>query len=102
VERFAPRRPGGVQWTIRRWVAGISAAVRTAVSARRVRPAAVALATLSVLVLFALTHAASAGATVRVLAGTRMTWTLVLLGLAAAGPVLHSGLLRAGQATVGA
>ena len=52
--------------------------------------------------LLALTHAASADATVRALAGTRIDWAFVLLALALAGPVLHSGLLRAGQETVGA
>jgi uncharacterized membrane protein YbhN (UPF0104 family) len=52
--------------------------------------------------LLALTHAGSADATVRALASTRIDWAFALLALAVAGPVLHSGLLRAGQETVGA
>ena len=52
--------------------------------------------------LVTLTHAGSAGGTVRVLGDTRVGWACALLGLAVAGPLLHSGLLRAGQATVGA
>jgi uncharacterized membrane protein YbhN (UPF0104 family) len=76
--------------------------VRASLTDGRARCVAVALAALAAVALFALTHAGSAGATVQLLAGTQITWTLILLGLAAAGPVLQSGLLRAGQATVGA
>jgi uncharacterized membrane protein YbhN (UPF0104 family) len=50
----------------------------------------------------AATHAATAGATVRALSDARVAWALALLGLAAAGIVLQSGLLRAGQGMVGA
>lgn len=52
--------------------------------------------------LLALTHAGSAEATVQALAGAQAVWALALLGLAFAGLLLQSGLLRAGQATVGA
>ena len=52
--------------------------------------------------LLAMTHAHTAGATLRVIADAHATWAFALLGLAAAGPLLQSGLLRAGQATVGA
>jgi uncharacterized membrane protein YbhN (UPF0104 family) len=76
--------------------------VRAALTDSRAGCVAAALAPLAAVGLLALTHAGGAGATVQALADTRITWTLVLLGLAAAGPVLHSGLLRAGQATVGA
>lgn len=62
----------------------------------------VAVTLVAALTLLALTQAASADATVRALAGTRIDWAFALLGLAVAGPVLHSGLLRAGQETVGA
>jgi len=62
----------------------------------------VVLASLAGLALLALTHVAAASATLRALAGTRIDWAVALLGLAVAGPVLHSGLLRAGQETVGA
>jgi len=60
------------------------------------------LASLAALALLAVTHVGSADTTIRALAGTRIGWALALLGLAVAGPVLHSGLLRAGQETVGA
>jgi uncharacterized membrane protein YbhN (UPF0104 family) len=60
------------------------------------------IASLAAVALLAVTHVGSAGATVHALAGTRIDWALALLGLALAGPVLHSGLLRAGQETVGA
>jgi len=49
-----------------------------------------------------LTHVRTAGETYRTIADARLTWACALLGLAAAGPVIQSGLLRAGQATVGA
>ena len=61
----------------------------------------VMLASVAALALLTLTHAASADATVRALADTRIAWAFALLGLAVAGPVLHSGMLRAGQETVG-
>jgi uncharacterized membrane protein YbhN (UPF0104 family) len=61
-----------------------------------------ALISLVAVGLLALTHAGSAEATVQALAGARAAWALVLLGLAFAGLVIQSGLLRAGQATVGA
>jgi uncharacterized membrane protein YbhN (UPF0104 family) len=60
------------------------------------------LASFAPLVVLALTHAGTAEATGRALADAHVTWGLALLGLAAAGPVLHGGLLCAGQATVGA
>jgi uncharacterized protein (TIRG00374 family) len=66
------------------------------------RPLLVIVAPVAALALLALTHAGSADATVRALAGTRIDWAFALLALAVAGPVLHSGLLRAGQDTVGA
>jgi uncharacterized membrane protein YbhN (UPF0104 family) len=62
----------------------------------------VLLTSVAAVALLALTHAGSADATVRALAGTRIDWAFALLALAVAGPVLHSGLLRAGQETVGA
>jgi uncharacterized membrane protein YbhN (UPF0104 family) len=62
----------------------------------------VGLMSVAAVALLALTHAGSADATVDALAGMRIDWAVVLLGLALAGPVLHSGLLRAGQLTVGA
>lgn len=61
-----------------------------------------ALAPIGAIGVFAATHAPSAGATERTLAGTQVPWLVALLGLAAAGPLLHCGMLRAGQATVGA
>ena len=64
--------------------------------------ALVALISFAPLVVLALTHAGTAGATARALADAHVAWGLGLLGLAAAGPVLHGGLLCAGQATVGA
>jgi uncharacterized membrane protein YbhN (UPF0104 family) len=66
------------------------------------RPLLAIVAPVAALALLALTHAGSADATVRALAGTRIDWAFALLALAVAGPVLHSGLLRAGQDTVGA
>ena len=62
----------------------------------------VVVSSVAALALLALTHARSADATARALAGARLDWAFALLGLAVAGPVLHSGLLRAGQETVGA
>ena len=76
--------------------------MRASLTDGRARFVAVALVALSAVGLLALAHAGSAGATVQALAGTQITWTLALLGLAAAGPLLNSCLLRAGQATVGA
>jgi len=49
-----------------------------------------------------LTHAQTAGQTYRTIADAHLGWAFALLGLAAAGPVIQSGLFRAGQATVGA
>jgi len=62
----------------------------------------VALAAPLPLAAVAATHAATAGATLHALAGAHVSWALVLLGLAAAGILLQSGLLRAGQGMVGA
>jgi glycosyltransferase 2 family protein len=61
----------------------------------------VILVALGALAALAVTHAGSADATIRALADTRIDWAVALLALAVAGPILHSGLLRAGQATVG-
>jgi uncharacterized membrane protein YbhN (UPF0104 family) len=88
----------------------VSAAAPRALAALRTHPAGrsafgrlvVVLAPVAALALLALTHAGSAEATVHALAGTRIDWAVALLGLAVAGLVLHSGLLRAGQETVGA
>jgi len=54
------------------------------------------------LAVVAATHAATAGATLRALSDARVAWALALLGLAAAGVLLQSGLLRAGQGMVDA
>ena len=66
------------------------------------RPLALAVLVIGVLAAIAGAHAGHAAATVGVLGDARPGWLVVLLGLAAAGPLLHGGLLRAGQATVGA
>jgi uncharacterized membrane protein YbhN (UPF0104 family) len=68
-------------------------------TSRRVIVAATAAAAAGLL---ALAHSHRAGATVRALGHMQIGWAFVLLGLAGAGPILQSGLLRAGQATVGA
>jgi uncharacterized membrane protein YbhN (UPF0104 family) len=88
----------------------VIAARQRALAALRTRPAGgaalgrlvVMLTSVAALGLLALTHAGSAEATAHALAGTRVDWAFALLGLAVAGLVLHSGLLRAGQETVGA
>lgn len=76
--------------------------MRASLTDGRSRWAAVALASLAAVGLLALTHARSAGATVQALAGTQISWTIALLALAVAGPILTSVLLCSGQATVGA
>ncbi len=75
---------------------------RRAVRAPAVRPLALAVLVIGVLAALASTHARPAAATVGVLGDAHPAWLVVLLGLAAVGPLLHGGLLRAGQATVGA
>jgi uncharacterized membrane protein YbhN (UPF0104 family) len=72
--------------------------VRRAVTSGR----AVALVVAVPLAVVTTTHAATAGATFRVLSDARTAWAVALLALAAAGVVLQSGLLRAGQGMVGA
>lgn len=78
------------------------AALHAHLAGRTASRALLIVAPVAALALLALTHAGSADATVRALAGTRIDWAFALLALAVAGPVLHSGLLRAGQDTVGA
>jgi uncharacterized membrane protein YbhN (UPF0104 family) len=73
-----------------------------AVRAPVARPLAVAVLAVGVVAALATSHAPSAAATVGVLGDADPGWLVVLLALAAAGPLLHGGLLRAGQATVGA
>jgi len=88
----------------------VIAATARALAALPTRPAGwtalgrliVMLATVSALAVLAVTHTGTAEATVRALAGTRIDWAFALLGLAVAGLALESGLLRAGQGTVGA
>ena len=75
---------------------------RRAVRAPAARPLALAVLVIGVLAALASTHARPAAATVGVLGDAHPAWLVVLLGLAAVGPLLHGGLLRAGQATVGA
>jgi uncharacterized membrane protein YbhN (UPF0104 family) len=57
---------------------------------------------IAVLGFLALTHAHAVGATVQTIADAHAAWAFALLGLAGAGPLLQSAMLRAGQATVGA
>jgi len=66
------------------------------------RGRAVALVAAVPVAAVAVTHAATAVATLRALSDARVVWALALLALAAAGIVLQSGLLRAGQGMVGA
>jgi uncharacterized membrane protein YbhN (UPF0104 family) len=75
---------------------------RSRLGRRPARGVAVVFASLAAMGVFAATHVNAAGATERALAGTQVAWLVALLGLAAAGPILHCGMLRAGQATVGA
>jgi uncharacterized membrane protein YbhN (UPF0104 family) len=76
--------------------------IRASLTGSRARWAAGGVASLAAVGVLALLHQRTAGATAGVLARAQVTWTLALLGLAAAGPILLSGLFRAGQATVGA
>jgi uncharacterized membrane protein YbhN (UPF0104 family) len=76
--------------------------VARAVRAPAARPLAGAVLVIGVLAALATSHAPSAAATVGVLGDAHPGWLVVLLVFATAGPLLHGGLLRAGQATVGA
>jgi len=75
---------------------------RTGAGARTPVRVLLALVSFAPLVVLAVTHAGTAAATARALADAHVAWGLALLGLAAGGPLLHGGLLCAGQATVGA
>jgi uncharacterized membrane protein YbhN (UPF0104 family) len=66
------------------------------------RPRLLAIAATAALGVLVVTHARAMAATVTVLGRVHVGWVLALLGLAIAGPFVHSELLRSGQATVGA
>jgi len=86
----------------RRGAAAPPRRARSAAGARTPVRILLALVSFAPLVVLALTHAGTAAATARALGDAHVAWGLALLGLAAGGPVLHGGLLCAGQATVGA
>jgi uncharacterized membrane protein YbhN (UPF0104 family) len=80
---------------------GVAPIVARAVT-RLPRGALVVVAAAAVAGLLVSTHARTAGATLQAISDAHAGWAVTLLGLAAAGPILQSGMLRAGQATVGA
>jgi len=79
----------------------VRALLGRAVRASAACPPAIAVLVIALLAAVVTFHVPSALATVGVLGDAHPGWLVVLLALAAAGPLLHGGLLRAGQATVG-